>query len=231
MMTGEPLERLRSEASRDDYGSMARLARALYETGKDSQRVLLDCYGVEFPDEFFLIAETGPLTLGLPMDFTNLPWKLAVPLEKGGPSQTPNSRGQFERKTYTVDRRLVPLARLYDPAARHGDSVICYHLDELGAGRTSIFGFKVGEGSASASARYGDSFLLVLQEHYADMHGRLERLLDLPSNRGAGAVDEEEVEEAWAFVEKIEGFQRRLGLGGRQDRSGGARSDSGCGGT
>jgi hypothetical protein len=43
-----------------DYPSMARLARALYETGLGPREVVRDCYGVELPEEFFVLHEADP---------------------------------------------------------------------------------------------------------------------------------------------------------------------------
>jgi hypothetical protein len=94
---GEPAEgedtpaRLRGRASRDDYESMCRLARALYRTGLGPREVLAECFGVALPEEFFIIAETqAHPDDDTPGYLTNLPWELAVPLEQGGPAARPS---------------------------------------------------------------------------------------------------------------------------------------------
>ncbi|WP_189160522.1 hypothetical protein [Lentzea pudingi] len=133
------IERLRAEVSRADYASMARLARALHDEGLNPREVLRQCYRVEFPEEFFVIAEAGPFTLDLRVDFSNQPWELAVPLDRGGPAVSPDSLHEIEQRIYVRDPDLVPLARLVNTDARHGDSVLCYRLDELGAGRATVF--------------------------------------------------------------------------------------------
>ena len=54
----------------------------------------------------------------------------------------------------------------------------------------------------------GESLLSVLHEHLADHHDRLSRQLRSPSNRGAGSVDREDVEEARGFVALIEDLRK-----------------------
>ena len=209
-MTGDAIERLRAEASRADYASMVRLALALYEDGLKPREVLRECYGVEFPEEFFVIAEAGPFTLDLRVDFTNQPWELAVPPARGGPASTPDSLDETERRIFARDPDLVPLARLFNTDARHGDSVLCYRLDELGAERTTVFGIWREVEPGSEIERCGDSLLVVMHEHHADIHRMLEWQRHHPSNRGAGSVDAEEVNEARSSVEQVKELQRRL---------------------
>lgn len=206
----EALEFLRSRASRDDYRSMARLAKALYERGANPREVLQSCFGVALPEEFFLIAELGPQALKLPARFTNQPWKLAIPLDRGGPPPTPNAMDKTERGVIARDDTLIPLARLLNPDARHGGSIICYHLKELLSGRSTIVGRKVRTDPEGDTVRYGDSLLTVLHEHYSNTREQLHQQMRRPSNRGAGAVDEAEVQEVEALVRTIERCQQGL---------------------
>ncbi|MFE5097726.1 hypothetical protein ACFRCI_47590 [Streptomyces sp. NPDC056638] len=209
-MTGDAVSRAREEASREDYASMARLARAMYGAGAGPREVIRECYGTEFPEEFFLFAETGPYTLDLTMDFTNQPWQLAVPLSQGGPPPEPDTLDRIERKVFVRDPRLVPLALPLDLDAVHGGRVICYHLDELRAGRPTTFGIRVAVGPDDETERCAASLLDVIHQHHADILRRLAHRNHLPSNRGTGAVDSADVEEARDILTQIEDLQHQV---------------------
>ena len=120
---------------------MARLARALYETGLTAEEVLRECYRVDFPAEVFVIADAGPYSLDTLTMFTNQPWKLAVPLDRGGPAPTADSMAQTERKLIALDPDLLPLAGLLGHGAESEDDnlILCYRLSELSAGRSTVF--------------------------------------------------------------------------------------------
>lgn len=130
------LEQVRIKASRDDYPSMARLARALYETGLGPREVLRECYGVAFPDEFFVLHEANPTLLFL---FTNQPANLAVPLDRGGPPPTADPMSNSERDALTRDPDLVPLLLCLKAHAAFGGRFLCYRLSELAAARSTVF--------------------------------------------------------------------------------------------
>lgn len=209
-MTDDGDERSPGEASRGDYPSMVRRARALYDDGLEPREVLRRCYGVDFPEEVFVIADDDPLDLDLGGDFTNQPWNLAVPPSRGGPVPEPDSLDKTERRIFALDPDLVPLMRLLDADADHGGSIVCYRLSELEAGRSTIFGIWWRVEPGDQARRYGDSLLSVLHEYHADIHRRLAARLDELSNRGAGSVDAEEVDEAWTAVEQVEELQRAV---------------------
>ncbi|MFI1833690.1 hypothetical protein [Streptomyces olivaceoviridis] len=209
-MTNESLSRIEAAASRGDYTSMARLARALYQDGLDPGEVLRRCYGVAFPAEFFVIAEARPLSLDLPVDFTNQPWQLAIPLAQGGPGAMPDSMEETEQQIFAIDPDLLPLALFLDPDVQHGDLVICYRITELGLGRTTVFGVEEDPGVEDEAVPCGASLLTVLHEYHADLHCMLERHHGLPSNRGFGSIDAEQVAEARSRVERIEELRHRL---------------------
>lgn len=90
-----------STAARRDYPAMSHRARSLHERGLTPEQVLRECYGIDCPREFFVICESEPTRLSLPVDFTNQPWKLAVPLASGGPRPTPDSMDRSERRHTT----------------------------------------------------------------------------------------------------------------------------------
>ncbi|MGQ4487464.1 hypothetical protein ACN6LM_004667 [Streptomyces sp. SAS_281] len=209
-MTDDTVSQARVKASRGNYASMAYLARVLYETGLGPRAVIRECYGTDFPEEFFLLAEKDPDSLELLIDFTNQPWQLAVPLSRGGPPPQPDSRDRIERRAFAYDPRLVPLAVPLGVDTALKGRVICYHLDELGAGRPSTFGIRRTMGGDEETERYDGSLLDVLHQHHADFLRHLTHRSGLPCNRGTGAVDDEDVEEAEDMMNRIEALQRQL---------------------
>jgi hypothetical protein len=217
---------LRGRASRGDYRSMARLARGLYATGLGRREVLAECFGAAFPDEFFVIVDANPhdATLGDP---TNLPWELAVSLERGGPLIRPRPMmWPAERRIFGWDPDLVPLLALHGdnriypgakeppPRVRHGDLLHCYRLSELAAGRSTVFGVpwrRRGEDGDLSVKPCGPSLLTVLHEDAIDRHRLDEWRYMQPWNWGAGSIDDTNVESSREYVSEIEELQRRLG--------------------
>jgi len=206
------LERLKREASRNDYRSMARLARALYESGETVRRVLRECYGVEFPEELLAIVDARARRRAPHAQFTNQPWRLAVPLGQGGPAPEPHGLEVIEQRTFAVDPALVPLLVLRNPDSVHGNSLLCYRLDELAAGRSTVIGLRAFwyRDSVAIPEPYGDSLVGVLHEHFAENAHRLERELDSPSNRGAGSIDPTYVSDAQGALARVEDIERQL---------------------
>ncbi|MEV4755360.1 hypothetical protein AB0J86_09635 [Micromonospora sp. NPDC049559] len=219
------LVRLRGGASRDDYRSMGRLAWALYAAGLAPHEVLAECYGVEFPREFFVVAEAGPGDV-LPGDETNLPWNLAVPLERGGPAIRPRpSMWRAERRIFAWDPDLVPLLTLYgddrvdhgakepQPRVPHGGLIHCYRLSELAVGRSTVVGVSrhaANEGRELSVEPCGPSLLTVLHEYVVARHRLDEWEIAQPWNRGAGSIDDMAVEESLERVAEIESLQHEL---------------------
>ncbi|WHM41044.1 hypothetical protein [Streptomyces sp. BPTC-684] len=212
-MTREVVDRLRAEASREDYASMTRLARALYETGLGPREVLRDCYGVAFPEEVFVLVDGGLWRLDLRARFTNQPWQLALPPDRGGPAAVPNSMAATEQRLLAEDPDLIPLVRV--PAAAFGkeDRIVCYRLGELRAGRSTVFRlFETSD--ADEALCCGESLLEILHDEHANAVRRLEEQQRKPSNWGAGSVDDEEVEQAYESLERVRDLQREAA--GRQ---------------
>lgn len=209
-MTGDSPEQAGIEASRADYASMARLARALYERGATPREVLQACYGVEFPEEFLMMAEIHPWRPGLSPSYTNQPWQMAIPLDRGGPAPRPDSMDRTEQEMLARDSHLLPLAHLWDRNLRLGNTIICYHLNELAAGRTTIVGVKNPDEYDFEAIHLGDSLLDVLHRYYVEYHTKTEREYNSPRNWGAGSLDESDVEQAASYLEKVEELRRRL---------------------
>ncbi|GII62807.1 hypothetical protein Skr01_28920 [Sphaerisporangium krabiense] len=209
-MTDEAIERLHAKASRADYASMARLAKALYAHGAHPREVLRRCYGVDFPPEYFLIAGQRRSGLHLLVTFTNQPWKLGVPPSQGGSMPGPYQLiERTERRIFARDPDLVPLMRLSGFGLKVYDTVICYRLTELRQGAATVFGIKQRANPDDAVVRLGDSMLEVLHAHHVDHVHHLEWVLEQPWNRGFGALDRKSVEDVRSLVEQIEDLMTR----------------------
>ncbi|WP_232384419.1 hypothetical protein [Actinomadura violacea] len=148
----------RGEPSRGDYASMARAALVLYGDGLTAPEVLRTCYGVELPEEFFVVAEADPYELDLSVDLTGQPWDLAVPPGQDGPGPM----GDSERAILALDPDLLPLVRLLDYEVVPNGTFGCYRLTELAAGRTTVFRVRVSDGHCGEAVRCADSLLDLL---------------------------------------------------------------------
>ncbi|MEV4065460.1 hypothetical protein [Nonomuraea dietziae] len=212
-MTPELVGRLRAEASRGDYTSMARLARELYGNGLGPREVLRECYGVVFPEEVFAVVDAGLWSLDLLAYFTNQPWQLAVPPDRGGPTDLPDPMAEVESLLLARDPDLLPLLQIPAAADADEDRIVCYRLEELRAGRPTVFCLaadhypsrEVREGEA---VRCGDSMLAVLYEEHAASLRSLEEEVHSPWNRGAGSVSWDEVCAARTSLELVEELRR-----------------------
>ena len=198
--------------SRGDPQSLIPWARRLYEQGKTREQVVREIYGVDFPAEVYLLRDSdGPY---LPLRWLNQPWRIMTPLEQGGPEVIVNPWS--DRKlinAYAQAPHVALLMVLREGDATHGDSVIGYDLDELRAGRSTVVGLldqvEVPESGAEFQG-FGPSLLQVLHEWLTDQHRLLTRRLTLESNRGAGSITDEDVEEAAQRIRFIEGLQEQL---------------------
>lgn len=196
--------------SRTDYPAMARFAVASRERGHTDREVIRECFGVEFPVEYFVIARGERLELGI--DCTNLPWQLTIPPALGGPTAKPHSTWSKELLLFDLDPLLVPLGELHDFDAVHGGSLVCYHLDELAAGRSTVLGLPVDfdrNGEDAVPVRVGASLLDVLHEYESDRQRMIEEQHEDPKNAtGFGSVSSEYVEQCRADLRRVEELQR-----------------------
>lgn len=212
------------EPSRGDYRSMSHLAHALYANGLGERSVVAECFGVEFPEEFFVVVDAGGHE-ELPGDTTNLPWELAVPPERGGPVVRPfPMTWPAERRIFTWDPDLVPLVALYGDerwdhgesawrAAQHGDRIHCYRLSDLAAGRSTVYGvpWNRRDKDVELSVTHSGESLLDVVHEYVRARLRLDEWeVRQPSNRGAGSIDDSDVEVAREMVAEVEELQRRV---------------------
>lgn len=207
--SGGGLARLRAGAARDDYASTARLARALYAAGLGPREVVRDCYdGVGFPEEFFVLADAGPVSLDLMVRFTGVPWRLAVPPDRGGVPERPDPAADTVRRVFARDPDLVPLFVAVNNDVRHGGRVHCYRLTELRAGRTSVFGVGEAVEAHTGIERSGDSLLGVLEEHHTRYADWLEEQMRDPDSIRSDAIDEELVAEIRESAEVVARLRR-----------------------
>ncbi|WP_285576625.1 hypothetical protein [Actinoallomurus iriomotensis] len=216
------LEHLRMEASRDNYTSMVQLAQALYENRVSPRGVLRQCFKVEFPEEFFVIAEADPDLRGWLIGWSPLlPWCLAIDLACGL-SLEPEPFDDTERDIFARDPDLIPLV-----TCRMGPAFfvwgfagwcLCYRLSELKAGRTTVYrthspysnidpGLDV---APDAVVRCGDSLMAALHQHYSDVLAGLEYERHASARQsGGGWTGDEEVEVAQSVLADIEELRRR----------------------
>lgn len=198
----------------EDRPSAVRRAGELYARGAEPRDVLRACHGVDFPEEFLLIAESWTEVLWDLGEFDTLAWILAAPPVRDCPPF-------YEEEWAAVQEqypRLLPLGHLYGaqvmerraPGPSYGEAFLCYDLDELRDGRATVLGLRRGAAGTYRLTRFGDSLVEVLHGHVMDRHAQLDAQLDHSSNRGAGSVDREEVEEAWALVEAVRDLRRAL---------------------
>ncbi|WP_411084764.1 hypothetical protein [Streptomyces sp. cmx-18-6] len=185
-------------------------AHLLHERGLTSGQVLLNCYGVPFPFEIFILNESGKLANRFPVDFTNQPWKLISSQVKDSAQVHLSSMAKLEQVILDRDPDLVPLALLVDSSALHGGKLVCYRLTELSAGRSTVYSLPRCLPPDTDAVRAGESFLSVMHEHHASVHDQWQRRLDSVSNRGDGSMDEGTVAEARAWLNDIEDLQQQV---------------------
>jgi hypothetical protein len=194
---------------------MARLASALYRQGRGPRDVIRECYGVAFPDEFFVTAREWHVTPRLMVRFTDLPWELSRPPGEGGVSSSPTTLiPDAERKVLARDADLVPLMQLIGDFTSLSQAVICYRMSELRAARTAVFATMATPEWDGPIDRCGDSLLGVLHAHHVDYLQRMEWALDQPWNVGFGALPPRTVDYARMLLGRVEALQRQASSGG-----------------
>jgi hypothetical protein len=162
------LDELKARARRDDFPSMGALARALQAAGKSHDELLHECYGVWFPVEALVLAEligTDREPYGL---YTNQPWNLLIPLEKGGPPNENDVWDELEAQVVARDSRLLPLMKRSGEYWHWSGTLLCYRLDELAAGRSTVFGVPSDVKPDCEVKGLGDSLGAALREFFTD---------------------------------------------------------------
>ncbi|MFI7636896.1 hypothetical protein [Nonomuraea sp. NPDC049400] len=206
-MDESALPQLRAEASRDDYSSMARLAQGLYERGLSVSEAMRECYGVDLPLEFLVLAEADLWRLDLLIVCTDQPWRLAVPPARGGPVAG-GSSNEVAQKLLTLDPDLLPLGYTLGKKSPSWDNkeVLCYRLSELTAGRPTVFSLREKTTRHDKVKRRGDSLMTVLEElHLQELRETEREMKDWDS-----AAEEEIVGAVRELVKQVEELRRKL---------------------
>jgi hypothetical protein len=177
---------------------MARLARSMLEAGKSPEEILLACYGVPFPVEVFIVAEMEADDVE-PSFSLMTPWELITPLARGGPRAELPHRDKDEKRVAELDPSLIVLTRLYGRR-----QFACYRRDELAAGRSTVFGLPDDLKDGSVAQQLGASLGSVMLELAREALHSAEAEYSSPGNRGAGSIDDEEVESVRQNLVRVE---------------------------
>jgi hypothetical protein len=174
------------------------LSRDLHARGEDRRVVLRTCYGVDLPEEVFVIVDED---IEIPGQVSHLFWFVAMPEFLVADCEP---IVDLDERVYAIDRELVPLLA-------HDHQVYCYRLDELAAGRSTIFTlWEQRMDEYSDAERAGDSLLAVLHAIAARERDGAEAEYASPANRGAGSIDRGEVDWRHEVFARIERMQREV---------------------
>ena len=195
-----------------DHHAMARRARALYEAGRDPREVIRECYGVDFPDEFFVVAEATPRLM---FNYTVLPWGLAQPLDRGGPPQTTDPLDRLDRPVLVRDPDLIPLGLCLGVdegiGAGLGGHFLCYRRSELAAGRSTVVSVDFHADPDDPITPRADSLLAALHAHLTENEIWMTQWRHRTAGHSGGSVwDDEDLAAARQFVVAVEDLRRRL---------------------
>lgn len=192
----------------NDHQSMARLALALYENGSGPREVLRECYGVGFPEEFFVVSEAMPQLM---FHYTILPWALA----RGGPPRTAGPLDSLERRVLDRDPDLIPLGLCLGDDDGTGPDLdgefLCYRRSELAAGRSTLVSVAFEANPEDPITARGSSLLAALHEHHVANATWTEQERRRTAGHSGGSVfDDEDVVAARECVADIEELRRRV---------------------
>ena len=190
------------DPARGDYLAMVRRALELYEGRMNRRQVLRECYGVDFPEEFFTIVDSGLDQFDWGATLTDLPWQLAIPPDRGGPDEGIPYAARLEGELLARDENLVPLAVLVGRHSTYGGRVACYRLSDLAAGDESVA--LILEDLSAGTAPGAPSLLQMLRLHFADLIDRMHQQLDDPANARASIVEPEDIAEADSHLRRVE---------------------------
>jgi len=200
---------------RADYESLTPWARQLYQEGKSTADVMRELYGVDLPAEAYAFDRACAGGLDLPLLRLMHPWELlaAAPEDAAADLSDVDEDWSSGQETNALARwpQFLPLMQLRADDATHGGHVIGYDLDELAAGKATIWGFpgEVPEARRELAV-LGPSLLAVLHAWLADHHRMLEVQRSSPANRGFGSLTNEDVEQAADQLYAIEVLQREV---------------------
>ncbi len=194
--------------SREDSDSVTEWGQRLRAEGKSTTEVMQAIYGVDLPAEAYALDRALIAGLDLPLVVTVHPWGLIDDSERDTDEDWSRD---LEDHAFAQWPRFLPLLQLAAEDAIHGNHVIGYDLDELRAGKLTIFGYdEAHPPEDGALAIEGPSLLAVLHEWMADHHRMLDHQFRSPANRGFGSISNVDVEEATAQLHAIEALQREV---------------------
>lgn len=194
--------------SREDSDSVTKWGQRLRDEGKSTTEVMQAIYGVDLPAEAYALDRALVAGLDLPLVVTVHPWGLIDDSERDTDEDWSRD---LEGRAFAQWPRFLPLLQLAAEDAVHGNHVIGYDLDELRAGKLTIFGYdEAHPPEDGALAIEGPSLLAVLHEWVADHHRMLDHQFRSPVNRGFGSISNVDVEEAAAQLRAIETLRREV---------------------
>jgi len=194
--------------SRADYDSVTPWARRLYAEGKSTAEVMQAIYGVDLPAEAYALDRAYTGGLDLPLVRLVHPWELMGDAERDSDEDWSQEQ---EDRAFAQWPGFLPLLQLGADDAVHGHHVIGYDVEQLRAGKTTIWGCDGDippEGGELAVV--GSSLLAVLHDWLADHHRMLEHQFNSPANRGFGSLSQDDVSEVADQLRAIEALQREV---------------------
>ncbi|MEN0062737.1 MAG: hypothetical protein AAGA48_11345 [Myxococcota bacterium] len=206
-MSEEELAQRVASTDRHDFDAMVELVEALAKAGRSRRQALDEAYGATFPDEFFAIAKARTRDRAPRGRYSNLPWQLVA----DAPRHDATFPQGLEDAARSVDPDLIPLLMIGGIDYVYGGSLLCYRLDELRDGRSTLFGFHYKSiPPYSEATKYGESLIAVLLDHCRDEYGGLESEIDVPYRRAAGAADASDLERSHDRLARVEAIYRSL---------------------
>lgn len=176
--------------------------RALLAEDHAPADILNALYGLEMPREMvalhreFLASEPEH---ALSFDWEYVPWELMQQSEAQGPSAAERARAETLHQHWP---KLILLGLLRYEGTPHGNSFVAYDLDELRAGRTTIFATPRGADLAAPFTPIGPSLLAVLRDALAAYTPVLEQWRD----HGPTVIDDDDIaahQETLAVIDRL----------------------------
>src|SRR5581483_506847 len=124
--------------SREDFDDVTAWGERLRAEGKSTADVMRAIYGVDLPPEAYALDRALVGGLALPLVVTVHPWAFIDDAARDTDEDW--ARG-VEEAAFADWPRFLPLLQLAAEDAVHGDHVIGYDLDELRAGKLTIYGY------------------------------------------------------------------------------------------
>jgi hypothetical protein len=197
---------------RDRYELLVEWSIRAYAEGKSVHEVMCAVYGVDLPQEAYAFHRAMFRNEDIQIEWFQEPWVL-IRLASPNITPTPASTWSVEQITNALaqEPNFLPLLQLGIGRAKLDDHVIGYDLSQLRQGKTTILGHQDEIPSEGASFEIvGDSLLSVLQQWISERLKLAAAQYRSPSNRGAGSISHDNVEEVSNLLKDIEKLQRKV---------------------